>query len=50
MSAAIMDGATENDGVINIEEVKPVQVAQILMQYDRILGGSGATHFAKEWF
>jgi isoaspartyl peptidase/L-asparaginase-like protein (Ntn-hydrolase superfamily) len=32
-------------GVINIEEVKnPVQVAQILMQYDdRVLGGSGFT-------
>lgn len=50
MSAAIMDGATQKmSGVINIEEVKnPVQVAQILMQYDdRILGGSGATHFAR---
>jgi L-asparaginase len=35
MSAAIMDGATQKmSGVINIEEVKPVQVAQILMQYD----------------
>jgi L-asparaginase len=41
MSAAIMDGATQKmSGVINIEEVKPLQVAQILMQYDdRILGG-----------
>ena len=51
MSAAIMDGATQKmSGVINIEEVKnPVQVAQILMQYDdRILGGSGATHFARK--
>jgi L-asparaginase len=37
-------------GVINIEEVKnPVQVAQILMQYDdRVLGGSGATNFARK--
>ena len=51
MSAAIMDGATQKmSGVINIEEVKnPVQVAQILMQYDdRILGGSGATYFARK--
>ncbi|MFV8364622.1 isoaspartyl peptidase/L-asparaginase [Flavobacterium sp. ZT3P35] len=51
MSAAIMDGATQKmSGVINIEEVNnPVQVAQILMQYDdRILGGSGATHFARK--
>ncbi|MFV8354402.1 isoaspartyl peptidase/L-asparaginase [Flavobacterium sp. XS2P14] len=51
MSAAIMDGSTQKmSGVINIEEVKnPVQVAQILMQYDdRILGGSGATHFARK--
>ncbi len=50
MSAAIMDGATQKmSGVINIEEVKnPVQVAQLLMKYDdRILGGSGATHFAR---
>ena len=51
MSAAIMDGATQKmSGVINIEEVKnPVKVAQLLMQYDdRILGGSGATHFARK--
>ena len=51
MSAAIMDGATQKmSGVINIEEVKnPVQVAQIAMQYDdRILGGSGATYFARK--
>ena len=51
MSAAIMDGATQKmSGVINIEEVKnPVQVAQLLMQYDdRILGGSGATQFARK--
>ena len=51
MSAAVMDGETQKmSGVINIEEVKnPVQVAQILMQYDdRVLGGSGATNFARE--
>jgi L-asparaginase len=36
-------------GVINIEEKNPVQVAQILMQYDdRVLGGSGATNFARK--
>jgi isoaspartyl peptidase/L-asparaginase-like protein (Ntn-hydrolase superfamily) len=36
-------------GVINIEEVKnPVQVAQILMQYDdRVLGGSGQISHGK---
>jgi L-asparaginase len=35
MSAAIMEGNPRMSGVINIEEVKnPVQVAQILMQYD----------------
>lgn len=51
MSAAVMDGETQKmSGVINIEEVKnPVQVAQILMSYDdRVLGGSGATNFARE--
>lgn len=51
MSAAIMDGETQKmSGVINIEEVKnPVQVAQLLMQYDdRVLGGSGATNFARQ--
>jgi L-asparaginase len=51
MSAAIMDGETQRmSGVINIEEVKnPVQVAQILMHYDdRVLGGSGATNFARK--
>ena len=51
MSAAVMDGETQKmSGVINIEEVKnPVQVAQKLMQYDdRILGGSGATNFARD--
>lgn len=51
MSASLMDGTTQKmSGVINIEEVKnPIQVAQVLMQYDdRILGGSGATQFARQ--
>lgn len=51
MSAAIMDGETQKmSGVINIEEVKnPVKVVQILLQYDdRVLGGSGATNFARK--
>jgi L-asparaginase len=51
MSAAVMDGETQKmSGVINIEEVKnPILVAQILMQYDdRVLGGSGATNFARQ--
>jgi L-asparaginase len=50
MSAALMDGETQKmSGVINIEEVKnPVQVAQVLMQEDdRVLGGSGATKYAR---
>jgi L-asparaginase len=50
MSAALMDGETQKmSGVINIEEVKnPVQVAQVLMQEDdRVLGGSGATIYAR---
>jgi len=50
MSAAVMDGETQKmSGVINIEEVQnPVQVAQVLLNYeDRILGGSGATKFAR---
>lgn len=50
MSAALMDGETQKmSGVINIEEVQnPIQVAQVLMHYDdRILGGSGATQFAR---
>lgn len=50
MSASLMDGETQKmSGVINIEEVKnPIQVAQLLMQVDdRVLGGSGATHFAR---
>jgi len=51
MSASIMDGESQKmSGVINIEEVKnPVQVAQLLLNYDdRILGGSGATNFARQ--
>jgi L-asparaginase len=51
MSAAIMDGETQKfSGVINMEDVQnPVQVAQKLMQYnDRVLGGSGATNFARQ--
>lgn len=50
MSAAIMDGVTKKmSGVINIEKVKnPIKVAEILMKYDdRILGGEGATNFAR---
>jgi L-asparaginase len=51
MSAALMDGSTQKmSGVINIEEVKnPIHVAEVLMDYeDRILGGSGATNFARQ--
>jgi L-asparaginase len=51
MSAALMDGLTQKmSGVINIEEVKnPIQVAEVLLHYeDRILGGSGATQFARQ--
>jgi L-asparaginase len=51
MSASLMDGKTQKmSGVINIEEVKnPIQVALLLMDVeDRILGGSGATHFARK--
>jgi len=51
MSASLMDGATEKfSGVINIEEVKnPIQVALELMKVDdRVLGGSGATNFARQ--
>ena len=50
MSASLMDGTTEKfSGVINIEDVKnPIQVAQALMKVDdRVLGGSGATNFAR---
>ena len=51
MSASLMDGTTEKfSGVINIEEVKnPIQVAYLLMKVDdRVLGGSGATQFARQ--
>ncbi|WP_396166983.1 isoaspartyl peptidase/L-asparaginase [Flavobacterium sp.] len=51
MSASLMDGTTEKfSGVINIEEVKnPIQVALELMKVDdRVLGGSGATNFARQ--
>lgn len=51
MSASLMDGETQKmSGVINIEEVKnPIQVAQVLMNVDdRVLGGSGATYFARQ--
>jgi L-asparaginase len=50
MSAALMDGTTEKfSGVINIEDVKnPIYVAEKLMPFDdRVLGGSGATNFAR---
>ncbi|WP_394759536.1 isoaspartyl peptidase/L-asparaginase [Flavobacterium sp.] len=51
MSAAIMDGETQKmSGVINIEDVKnPIQVAQVLIsEDDRVLGGSGATNYARQ--
>lgn len=51
MSAAVMDGQSQKmSGVINIEEVKnPVLVAQTLMvEDDRVLGGSGATNYARQ--
>jgi L-asparaginase len=51
MSASLMDGSTEKfSGVINIEEVKnPIQVALELMKVDdRVLGGTGATNFARQ--
>ncbi len=51
MSAALMDGSTmKMSGVINIEEVKnPIQVAEKLLPFeDRILGGEGATLFARK--
>ncbi|MFZ4106836.1 isoaspartyl peptidase/L-asparaginase [Flavobacterium sp.] len=51
MSASLMEGTTEKfSGVINIEEVKnPIQVALELMKVDdRVLGGNGATNFARQ--
>ena len=50
MSAALMNGENQKmSGVINIEDTKnPVQVAEVLMKEDdRILGGSGATNYAR---
>lgn len=50
MSASLMDGVTQKfSGVINIEDVKnPIRVAEKLMQVDdRVLGGEGATNFAR---
>lgn len=51
MSASIMDGVSKKmSGVINIEDVKnPVRVAEKLLEVgDRILGGEGATAFARK--
>lgn len=51
MTAALMDGSSQKmAGVMNIEKVKnPIQVAEKLLQYDdRVLGGKGATDFARE--
>lgn len=51
MSAALMDGTTQKmSGVINIQDVKnPILVAEKLMPYDdRVLGGEGATIFARK--
>jgi L-asparaginase len=51
MSAALMNGENQRmSGVINIENVKnPIIVAQVLMKEDdRILGGSGATNYARQ--
>ena len=50
MSASLMDGTTQKfSGVINVEEVKnPIQVAEVLLKVDdRVLGGEGATAFAR---
>lgn len=51
MSASLMDSVSmKMSGVINIEDVKnPIQVAEVLMKEDdRILGGSGATNYARK--
>lgn len=51
MSASMMDSVTNRfSGVINIEEVKnPIRVAEKLFTYDdRVLGGEGATRFARD--
>lgn len=50
MSASLMDGNSQKfSGVINIEDVKnPIQVAEKLLSVDdRVLGGEGATAFAR---
>ena len=51
MSAALMDGVNQKfSGVINIEDIQnPVVIAQKLMkEEDRVLGGIGATNYAKD--
>lgn len=51
MTAAVMDGSSQKlAGVINIEDVKnPIQVAYKLLPFeDRVLGGEGATMFARK--
>ncbi len=51
MSASLMDGETLRfSGVINIEDVQnPIHVAEKLLKYDdRVLGGEGATNFARQ--
>jgi L-asparaginase len=50
MSASLMDGISLRfSGVINIEDVKnPIRIAERLLSVDdRVLGGEGATHFAR---
>lgn len=50
MSASLMDSISSKfSGVINIEDVKnPIRVAEKLLAYDdRVLGGEGATNFAR---
>ena len=50
MSAALMDGVSQKfSGVVNIMGVKnPIRVAERLFDYDdRVLGGDGATAFAR---
>jgi L-asparaginase len=50
MSASVMDGKSlKFSGVINIEDVKnPIRVAERLLSVDdRVLGGEGATDFAR---
>lgn len=50
MSASIMDGISRKfSGVINIQDVKnPIRIAEKLLTYDdRVLGGEGATAFAR---